>query len=310
MVFSKLYKIKSWHPATLLAMFMCLASPAFSQDSDIDWWNNLHGWEPGMKGWRMWLIISPGYLGPNALPVPETKNGLIKEKGEFKISSDFHFKDGDNTQDLSAYFMLPFAKNKIAIELYGVIVERYNMSDEIRDERISRERYPKGVTPGDLYFSTLVQLSKNRKFPNTLLRMATKTSSGGAYVAARYSDSPGYFFDLSFSKDFVSPSQTTWRPFATFGFYSWQTNDQDNLQNDALMYGLGLEFLKNNWIATSSLAGYAGYKNEKDQPLVANFDLERKLGGKSLKLQYIHGIKDWEYDTFKLAFIWHFKGIE
>ncbi len=291
-------------------LILCFPWQSISQESDSDWWNNLHGWEPGMPGWRMWLVISPGYLGPNALPVPEQLNGLIKSETELQISSSFHFRDGDNTQDISGYFMLPFAKGKIAIEAYGVIFEKYQMSDEIRDERIARERDGNGITTGDLYFSTLIQLSKNRKFPNTLFRMACKTTSGGAYYAARYSDSPGYFFDLSFSKDFQSPTLLSWRPFASAGFYSWQTNDELNLQNDALMYGIGLELLKNAWTASTSLSGYAGYKNEKDQPLVFNLNLQRRIGKKSLKLQYIHGIKDWEYDTFRVSFIWHFKGID
>ena len=72
----------------------------------------MHGWEPGKPNWRMWLTISPGYLGPNALPVPEVKNGLIKADGEIKLSTDFHFKKGDNTQNLSGYVMVPFAKKQ------------------------------------------------------------------------------------------------------------------------------------------------------------------------------------------------------
>ena len=138
-------------------------------------------------------------------------------------------------------------KNKIALEVYGVMLEKYQMSRQIRDERIARDKDGKGFAIGDLYFSTLVQLSKNRKFPNTLLRLAGKTASGGALKAARYTDSPGYFFDLSFSKDFQSPTLSTWRPLASIGFYSWQTNDPENLQNDALMYAAGVEYLKNNW---------------------------------------------------------------
>ena len=72
----------------------------------------------------------------------------------------------------------------------------------------------------------------------------------------------------------------------------------------------GIEFLKNNWTFTSSLSGYSGYKEERDKPMAFNFDVKKKFKNKSVQVQYIHGIRDWEYDTVKIAFIWHFKGID
>lgn len=309
MAVSKKFNEKLWHRLFVAITFLCIPWQINAQNTDWEWWNTLHGWESGMPNWRMWLTISPGYLGPNALPVPDMKNGLIKSEGEAKISTGLHLKEGDNTQNISGYFMIPFAKSKIAFEVYGVIIEKYQMSEQVRDERVARDKDGKGITPGDIYFSTLIQLSRNRKFPNTLLRLATKTASGGAYYAARYSDSPGYFFDISFSKDLNTPKMATLRPFASMGFYSWQTNDEENLQNDAFMFGAGLEFLKNDWTATSTVSGYAGYKNEKDQPLAFTFGLKKHIGRKSIQFQYIHGIKDWEYDTFMMAYSWHFKGI-
>ncbi len=302
-------KGKNWQVKLFFILTMLLASfQAKTQNSDWEWWNALHGWEPGMPSWRMWLTISPGYLGPNALPVPKMKNGLIKEKGETQISTNLHFREGDNTQDISGYFMLPFAQSKIAFEVYGVIVEKYRMSNQVRDERLARDKDGKGISQGDLYFSTLLQITRGRKFPNTLLRAAAKTASGGAYDAARYSDSPGYFFDLSFSKDLRTPI-SIWRPYASFGFYSWQTNDDENLQNDAYMYGAGIEFLKNNWTANASVSGYSGYKEEKDKPMVLTLSLEKQKGDRSISLQYVHGFRDWEYDTLRLSYIWHFNGV-
>ena len=41
---------------------------------------------------------------------------------------------------------------------------------------------------------TLIQLVKGRKFPDTMVRMAGRTASGGHLDAARHADSPGYFF--------------------------------------------------------------------------------------------------------------------
>jgi hypothetical protein len=183
---------------SFLFLFNAIAQ---SPDEDYSWWNELHDWQEGDPGWRNWIIMSPGYLGPNALPVPEVKRGFINSKTEIEITASSHFLKGDPTQDISGRLFIPFAKSKIAVEMYGVIIEHFAFSEEIRNERYSRIEDGKGYAIGDFYFSTLIQLSKDRKFPNTMLRLATKTASGNQLEGARYTDSPGYFFDLSFSKE-------------------------------------------------------------------------------------------------------------
>lgn len=290
----------------LIVFFLIVPLTSFAQDpnEDYSWWNKLHGWEEGMPGWRNWIIISPGYLGPNALPVPEVKKGLTGEKTEIEITASGHFLKGDPTQDISGKIYLPFAGRKIAVEVYGVILERFSFSEEIRNERFARIRDGKGFAFGDLYFSTQIQLARNRKFPNTLLRMTGKTASGNQLEGARYTDSPGYFFDLSFSKDFGTAETGMFRPFALAGFYSWQTNDEENLQNDAFLYALGADFVKTSWTFSGSWAGYSGYKNERDRPMQFNFELRKDWNKKALRLQYLHGVRDWEYKTVKFSFIW------
>jgi hypothetical protein len=276
---------------------------------NYDWWNKLHGWEPGDPGWRNFMIISPGYFGPNALPVPPVKRGFLDAKTEFEITGSYHFHPGDPTQDLSGRIYLPFASNKIAVEIYGVIVEHFSYTEEIRNERISRIEDGKGFAIGDLYFSTLIQISKDRKFPNTLFRFATKTASGDKLEGARHTDSPGYFFDLSFSKEIGSQESYLLRPFGLFGFYTWQTNDELNLQNDAYMYALGLDFDKNNWLFSTSWSGYSGYKKHRDRPMQVNVEMRKDYEKKAFRIQYLHGLRDWEYKTIKISFIWKIKPI-
>lgn len=292
-----------------LIIFLFSSALVYPQGEDYSWWNLKHGWQEGMKGWRMWLIISPEYLGPNALPVPELKTGLIPEKGEFEFGTGLHFKTGDPTQDLSARCLIPFAHSRVAIEIYGVMVEKYQMSETIRDERFARDKDGKGVAQGDLYFSTLAQLVKGRKFPDTMARFTCKTASGGAYSAARVTDSPGYFFDFNFSKNIPGKIGSEWTPTAMLGFYSWQTNDELNLQNDAFLYGAGLNYRFYKWQFSSSFSGFHGYKNNGDRPIVLTTGVKKDIGQKTLRIQYFHGLNDWEYDTFKFSFIWHFNGI-
>ena len=290
-----------------LILFCLFPLFVFSQE-DYTWWNKIHGWEPGMPGWRDWLHISPGYLGPNAMPVPDVKKGIVPSGTNLEFGLDLHSQKGDPTQDIFAKYYRSFADNKIAIELYGVVAEHYNMSNFIRDERMARDFDGKGFAIGDLYFSTLIQLIKDRKFPNTMLRLVGRTASGGPLEAARYSDSPGYFFDLSFSKEYHSPNgKMTFLPFTSFGFYSWQTNDELNLQNDAFMYGLGADLKWTKWSISNSLSGYSGYKNERDKPMVYTFDLNHSLKKHILRLQYLYGLRDWNYRTIKLSLILNLK---
>ena len=121
--------------------FLILLFPLFinaqTSDFDMSWWNEKHGWEEGDPGWRNYIKITPGYLGPNALPVPEVNKGYIKPKTEFEITASSHFLKGDPTQDISGNIYVPFAQSRIAVELYGVIVERFAFSEEIRDERFA-----------------------------------------------------------------------------------------------------------------------------------------------------------------------------
>ena len=271
------------------------------------WWNELHGWEVGDPGWRNWMKITPGYLGPNALPVAQVKKGYLEDSTEIDITFSNHFHSGDPTQDISGRLFIPFSNNKIAIEIYGVVAERFAFSEKIRNERVARDKDGKGFAIGDFYFSTLVQLSKNRKFPNTLLRAAFKTASGNQLEAARYADSPGYFFDLSFSKDLGEIQSGLFRPFGLAGFYSWQTNDELNLQNDALMYALGVDFEKEKWLFTTSWSGYSGYKNRRDRPMQLNFDLRKDFRNKALKIQYQHSLRNWGYKTLRISLTWKLK---
>ncbi|HAQ18926.1 MAG TPA: hypothetical protein DCR40_06780 [Prolixibacteraceae bacterium] len=287
-----------------LILMIWMAIPLFSYSEDYLWWNIKHGWEPGKPGWRNFMHITPGYLGPNALSVPEVKKGVVQQGSNLEFGLDFHFRNGDPTQDISAKYYRSFAEGKIAIELYGVVAEHYAMSDFVRDERISRDFDGKGFANGDLYFATLVQLVKGRKFPDTMVRMAGRTASGNQLEGARYSDYPGYFFDFSFSKSYAGRNEKiSFLPFASFGFYSWQTNDELNLQNDAFMYGLGTDMKWLHWTISNSLSGYSGYKNERDKPMVYTLDLKHQLANKTIRLQYLHGLRDWTYRTVKLSLI-------
>jgi len=292
----------------IILLILCIAPLLAISGEDYTWWNKLHGWETGMPGWRSFLHISPGYMGPNALPVPEVKKGIVNAGNNVEFGMDFHFMKGDPTQDLFAKYYRSFAENRVAIELYGVIVEHYAMSAYIRDERNARDFDGKGFTNGDLYFSTLIQVIKGKKFPDTMFRMACRTASGNQLDGARYTDAPGYFFDLSFSKEYEGRNEKmSFLPFASVGFHSWQINDEINMQNDTYMYGVGGEFKWSRWTVSNSLSGYSGYKKIHDKPMVYTIDLNHSYKNQTIRLQYLYGLRDWNYRTIKLSLIVNLK---
>ncbi|MEN8117168.1 MAG: hypothetical protein ABFS16_09325 [Bacteroidota bacterium] len=290
----------------LFLLLLIISSFGIKAQDEIDWtwWNEQHNWHYDDPVWRDWLIISPGYLGPNALPVPDVKRGFLEGNTEIELTASNHFHHGDPTQDISGRLYIPFAQNKIAVEMYGVILEHFAFTEQIRNERFSRVKDGKGFANGDFYFSTLIQIFKDRKFPNTLLRFATKTASGNRFDGARYTDSPGYFFDLSFSKDLTINEKRIIRPIGMIGFYTWQTNDGFNLQNDALLYALGIDFENESSRLSASWSGYSGYKQERDKPMQLNFEWRKDFNKKAIRLQYHHSLRDWGYKTVRFSFIW------
>ncbi|MFZ5428634.1 MAG: hypothetical protein ACOZDD_00270 [Bacteroidota bacterium] len=304
LVLSKLTAPLLW----LVILFFAGSSQANAQ-VDYQWWNDLHGWKPGMPSWKRWIIISPGYLGPNALPVPDPRKGFNPEQSEISFSASRHFHPGDPTQDISGRLYLPYADGRIAFEAYGVIIENYAFSEEIRNERFARVEDGRGITQGDFYFSTLIQIVRNRIFPNTLFRIAGRTASGGGYNAARFSDNPGYFFDFSFSKDLHVNHTTLFRPFASFGFYSWQTNSDATLQNDAPFYAAGMDFKTGGWLFTGNFSGYSGYQLTKDKPQITSLHVRHDWETSAIAVEFLMGLRHWEYQTIRFTYSWKFDAL-
>jgi len=285
---------------------------AFGQGvTNWDWWcGNVGRSSPcNHDDWVNFIDFSPGGMGPNALPVPEVKKGILNNQQSLEFGAQAHFGDGDKTQNLWTNLNVNLAKNVASLVIYANPQEHFNISDKTRDERhLSGEYYePRGYAKGDIYFGMEIQLTRNRpKGPDLLLRLMTKSATGSEVGGARNTDSPGYFFDLSAGKDFaLGKSNLKLRPFAMLGFYSWQTYDDIHPQNDAPLYGAGFDFGGNKNVFTTSVGGYAGWKNNGDKPLVCNIEYLRKGKNLDLLAQFQQGNKDYNYTSFKISAIYH-----
>lgn len=305
----------------LLLLVMVSFHQGFGQD-DATWWNETHHWD-GITPWQDYMIYSPAYMGPNALSVPCSQKGIVKDRYEVQIGVDGHFSKGDQTQDVSLRMYYPLIMHRVAIELYGVPAEHYAMNEKTVIERRSRHRDGSGFSAGDLYFSTLVQVIRNKRFPDIVLRMACKTASGGMLSDARFTDAPGYFFDISAGKDFMFDQ--SWlkkiRIHAMAGFYSWQMNLPNNQQNDALLYGAGVDIVTDDFKLETVLEGYSGYFGKRglyivdksewiefnDRPMLWRTQLVKETRNLDVVLGYRYGLNDFGYQTINFSLLFHWE---
>lgn len=285
--------------------FSCLlfSNLSFAQ-KDYSWWNNQHNWD-GTTHWSRYIILSPAYMGPNALPIPEVKNGLISQNATLNVSVDYHHSKGDQTQNAFLQFFTPLFSNRVGLNVTWVPYEIYETDTITRDLRRDRERSGNGGSPGDIYFSTFIQLVEDHDFlPEMVLSMNFKTASGGGLSSARHTDAPAYFFDLSTGKSIPLGGNLfkTIRPHLMFGFYVWQTFRQDYYQNDALLYGGGVDLKGEKLEITNAIGGYYGYINDGDRPMVYRFDVKLKPKGLlNYSLRFQQGLNDFEFSTFRLG---------
>lgn len=294
----------------ILAVFLCSSLLSTGQDQ-WQWWNEKVNWD-GVTSWREYLILSPKYMGPNALPVPPMKNGRFKNATTFTTGISYHHNEGDKTTDLLLDFFAPLADDIAGLHLWMVPVEFYRMDTNTRDVRRSRDYDGKGFSLGDVYIGTFIQLLKDHeKLPDLLLTINLKTPSGSNLSGARYTDTPGYFFDISAGKSFpVSGSSVQIRPSIMTGFYAFQTNLDVYLQNDAVMYGAALEVLTPKIRWQTKLTGYAGYIDNGDKPMVLRLAAETRPRNKTaFRLFLEHGLNDFPYTSVRVSMVFQIPGL-
>jgi len=291
-------------------LFIIVNSLAFAQNEHW-WWYEIHEHD-GVTPWQRYLIMSPAFFGPNAFPVPEINNGLLRTNLEIETALEGHFNKHEHTENLFAKLFIPLMKGKVGLQLAMVPIEFFSYDTIIRDERFSRNYEGKGYAYGDLYISTQIQLLKDHpKWPDLMMSISLRTASGNEFGSARFADSPGYYFDLSAGKSIIFKEESlihTLRWYAMIGFYAWQTNLANHMQDDALLYGAGFQLKSNVFSISNELGGFYGYLNNGDQPLVYRFRLQT-MRNKSLNysFQFEHGLNDYNFRSVRLSLIYCIK---
>jgi hypothetical protein len=277
-----------------------------SAQTDYSWWVQIHNWD-GHTSWLKYLKYSPQYFGPNALPVPEINKGMVGMKGTLEFAAEGYFSKGDNTQNIFTKLYYPIIGKLVAIESYVVPFEHFKMDTATRDIRAARLKSGEGTAGGDIYFGTVIQLVKNKKIPDVAFRMTCRTASGTNVSAARYTDAPGYFLDVSMGKDYKNENNifSTIRPYWMIGFYSWQTNLDNYRQDDAFLYGAGVDFSSEKIILSASLGGYAGYIKDQDRPVISRLSIFKNGKHFNFGISGQWGLNDYPYKSVRLSLVYN-----
>ena len=247
-------------------------------------------------------------MGPNALPVPEIRSGMLRNNLEVETRFGGYGSRGDNTFDTYGRVNVPLCNGRVALEGWVTALEYFETDTTTRDLRAARTRSGKGTAGGDIHFSTQVQLVKDKAhWPDLLLELTMRTASGTRLRDARYTDASGYWFTLSAGKEKKTGGKliTAFRPYALLGFCSYQTHDPFQPQNDCFLYGAGLDLTTDCFIWSNQVGGYSGYLKNGDQLMVVRsiVRFHSKIADVVFRLQA--GLHDFEYRSLHCGFVWN-----
>ena len=251
------------------------------------------------------IRISPEYMGPNALPVPEIRTGRISEDFNLKIAYESHSSPGDKTKNLFTELFIPVISNKVGLMISVIPIEYFDVDMATLEKRNILSTDGKGQASGDIYLGTHIQVIKDHQYiPDVLLNINIKTASGSNLEAARYTDSPGYAFDASVGKDIVLESNVlkSIRFYGTFGFNVFQTHRTDFLQNDTYSYGVGFDLNFNKLQFKNAFGGYHGYIGDGDRPAVFRSTLRTNFDSMlNYEVRFQKGIADIDFSTIRIG---------
>lgn len=251
------------------------------------------------------IVITPGFMGPNALPVPDIKTGILPSKLNLKIAYENHSSDGDKTNNFYTELYVPLQAKKVGLFVSVVPIEFYDVDEATLLARNIETTDGKGTAGGDIYVGTYIQLLQDHKsLPDLLLTINLRTASGTMLEEARYANSPGYFFDLSAGKEITLGSSflPSMRLYAMGGLYVYQTHRTDFRQNDAILYGAGIDLNFNKFILKNAFGGYSGFVRDGDRPALVRSTLQTNFDSMlNYEVGFQKGIADQKYTTVRFG---------
>jgi hypothetical protein len=272
----------------------------------FDRWAQVVGWD-GVTHWSRYMISMPAYLGPNAMPVPGIGNGSADSTFSISATGQLHFSKGDNTQNVKLYAAYCLVKDRISIDLNWVPYERYQMSTAIKERRhVFVHFFNDKEATGEVNLNTTIQvLNKWRKDIHLAVRLGYRFPSGSGFGAARFADVPAYYFDVSFGKVL---GHSPVKLIGMLGFYSWQIESAEHNQDDAVLFGGGVEINTKSILLQTYVAGYLGYlENSGDKPVVYRMQAEKRFKHMGLLIGFQKGLHDFAFTTAEAGLRYRFQ---
>ena len=268
---------------------------------DFSWWNDTHQWD-GTTHWSSYLVIAPNFMGPNAFPIPfaERKNTNF----EFELGYNNHSNVGEKNWDFLTRFSYPLGK-KASLRLSINPIEYFEMDSAIRDERVARDQNPQGYASGDLLveMNALVFDNENSEL---LFNIGLKTASGSQFRNARYTDSPAYYFDLSYHREKIIYTDFKIDMSILLGLYVWQTYMVNNRQNDAILAASSVKMYYKGYCFSNDVRGFKGYLNNGDQPLLYSVKFSKEWNSIQVSLSKQFALHDFPYNSIQFGMKYSF----
>ena len=238
-------------------LFICLAISLSGSSQTPQQWAQTVKWD-GVTHWSRYINMLPALMGPNAMPVPYTTNGSIDNQGWVSGSLQLHSRTGEKAQSMVLAGNMCLVKDLISFNLSYIPAEYYTMSDSLKRQRhVYYEFWNDKKARGDLLMNINIKLLKKwEKKIQLALRMGYRYPSSNGFASARFTDNMAYWFDVSAGKP-LGASGFKW--IGMLGFYCWQIDRNDLRQDDAFLFGTGLQYQKKDWKLETSFSGYLGY---------------------------------------------------
>jgi len=284
----------------IFLFFILIGIPVIAQNYYV-WWDKYHNWD-GKTPQLNYIKRSPNFMGPNALPVPQFRGTKIGYRSYFNVGADYYFSKQETTVNPYFHLYFPMQKNRIAFEMYTRPIEFYKTSIAIRDKRFMRDSVPEGFNKGDTYFATRVRIWEHLFWlPDLTLESTLKTTTGKNLENARHTNAPAYIFNGVLGNYFYGSdtSKNNIRWHVTLGTYIWQAND--NIQNDAFLYGAGIESKYYKWNFNINGGGYSGYRKNGDKPIIARASVQYNTKNFDFRMQYQRGIQNYITNSIHIS---------
>lgn len=250
------------------------------------------------------------FLGPHALPVDELPDARPDTAAWLRLRGNYHHSKWDDTYAGLATLHLPLYTSRVSLRLHMVGYEYFEQNEAAIDFRNQKDFSRKGSAVGSLNIATLITLwEESDHGPAVQGIINLRTASGGNLEQARFIDAPGYTIKVAAGKSWPLKGEIlqSFRAYAQAGLRVYQTRRDNFFQNDLFVHGLGVQLDGGQWRIRQELAGYLGYFDRGDKPMVYRLALQSLWKGPwQLGIEGQTGNIDYPFRTLRLDLSYHF----